>query len=940
MSAATGSASDRVLRFQAAAAEYLEAREAGRTDELSALLARHSDLADELATFIADQDAVACLAAPLREAMAAASDVLPLALPGEHGRLGDFRINREVGRGGMGIVYEAEQVSLGRRVALKVLPFGAMMDPRQLQRFHTEARAAAGLHHSNIVPVFAVGSERGIHYYAMQFIEGRTLAQLIEEQRGGPSSPMLAPRRQLAAVSASTVPVAAQATSAAPRDATSFRRLAEWGIQAAEALDYAHSVGVVHRDVKPANLLVDTAGRLWVTDFGLAQVQNDPRLTMTGDLVGTLRYMSPEQALAQRPLIDHRTDVYSLGATLYELLTLQPALDGLERQELLRQIELEEPRPPRRHNPAVPLELELIVLKALEKDPAHRYGTAKDLADDLRCFLEDRPLHARRPTSWQRAAKWARRHRAVVRAFSLGLILAVIALAVSTWLVWRAYRAEAKQRQLADMQYRRAREQGRQARQAVDTMYLDVAQNWFDRQPGASELQKQFLAKALQYYQAFAEDEEDDEEARSDRAMAYVRVGRILTLSLAKEGEAQAPLRRANALLEELARQHPDKGNYALRLADAKVQLAYAGAADRRQLFEKGVRLMEGLVARSPSNPEYRHALALHLISLGMDLTMSGGQKEGGELCRHALILLESLVRDSPATPGYYKSLAGAAANLAESEQQAGQWEEAADTYRKAAAAYEHLTPHPVGLPEYQHDLLPFYWHNLGIEYRNLGTVLGHLQRLEEADKAFARAVQIHAKLVADFPEVGHYWTALFRDYRDQGNMLWACGRSREADQAFGQAHELGDRMATAFPPDRLVDDCFAAFLLNCPNLKWREASRAREFASKAIARNSPSADAWRTLGIAEYRLGAHAKAIAAFEKALTLQKDNPLSEQFFTAMAHWRLGQEQQARQWFEKAATSMNETGRQDDDLVRFRAEAAALLGIRDSPQAIISK
>src|SRR6516225_3645774 len=184
MSVASGSASERELRFQEVAAEYLEAREAGRTDELSALLARHPDLADEVAAFVAEQDEVAHLAAPLRTAVAPAGEVLPLAPPGETGRLGDFRIVREVGRGGMGVVYEAEQVSLGRRVALKVLPFAATMDPRQLQRFHNEARAAAGLHHTNIVPVFGVGCERGVHYYAMQFIDGRTLAEFIAEQRG------------------------------------------------------------------------------------------------------------------------------------------------------------------------------------------------------------------------------------------------------------------------------------------------------------------------------------------------------------------------------------------------------------------------------------------------------------------------------------------------------------------------------------------------------------------------------------------------------------------------------------------------------------------------------------------------------------------------------------------------------------------------------------
>src|SRR5205085_5778169 len=166
------------------------------------------------------------------------------------------------------------------------------------------------------------------------------------------------------------------------------RRLAEWGVQAAEALDHAHQAGIVHRDVKPANLMLDERGNLWVTDFGLAHVQHsEASLTRTGDLVGTLRYMSPEQALAKRVVIDHRTDVYSLGVTLYELLTLHPALDGRDRQELLRQIAFEEPPPPRRHNPAVPRELETVVLKAMAKEPADRYASAQELADDLRRFL-------------------------------------------------------------------------------------------------------------------------------------------------------------------------------------------------------------------------------------------------------------------------------------------------------------------------------------------------------------------------------------------------------------------------------------------------------------------------------------------------------------------------------------------------------------------------
>src|SRR5262249_46362898 len=220
------------------------------------------------------------------------------------GMLGDFRLLREVGRGGMGIVYEAEQISLGRRVALKVLPYAATMDPKQLQRFRNEAKAAASLHHEHIVPVYAVGCERGVHYYAMQFIDGRTLADMIQDLRAGPASvsegPQTAtvvwhpPRESVASVksAADTSPVAALSTQVGRKDKAHYRWIAELIVQAADALEHAHVVGVVHRDVKPGNLLVDATGKLWVADFGLARLGTDAGLTMSGDLLGTLRYMS------------------------------------------------------------------------------------------------------------------------------------------------------------------------------------------------------------------------------------------------------------------------------------------------------------------------------------------------------------------------------------------------------------------------------------------------------------------------------------------------------------------------------------------------------------------------------------------------------------------------------------------------------------------------
>jgi tetratricopeptide (TPR) repeat protein/tRNA A-37 threonylcarbamoyl transferase component Bud32 len=310
-----------------------------------------------------------------------------------------------------------------------------MLDSRQLQRFNIEAQAAALLHHTNIVPIYAVGCERGVHFYAMQFIDGRTLAQLISERRT-----IEQPSSNGVPSDAPTVTTTARSATFTPTPSSRTREFVRWavmlGVQAAEALDHAHVHGVIHRDIKPANFLLDASGRLWVTDFGLARLQDDNGLTMTGDLLGTLRYMSPEQALAKRGYLDHRTDIYSLGATLYELVTLQPAIEGEDRQEILRKLANDEPIAPRRLSPAIPRELETILLKAMSKEPQSRYATAQELADDLRRFLEHRPVVARRPSPLGRAAKWARRHRAAVASGAAGMLaVAVILTGCLGWIV-------------------------------------------------------------------------------------------------------------------------------------------------------------------------------------------------------------------------------------------------------------------------------------------------------------------------------------------------------------------------------------------------------------------------------------------------------------------------------------------------------------------------
>ncbi|QDT46494.1 Serine/threonine-protein kinase PrkC [Symmachiella dynata] len=323
---------------------------------------------------------------------------------GRRTMLGDFALGREIGRGGMGVVYEAMQVSLGRRVALKVLPFAAVLDKRQLQRFKNEAQAAAALHHPHIVPVFAVGCERGVHYYAMQYIEGRDLSDAIVQLR------------HLCVGATTTADAETQALESSSaggfdRGHKFYRTVAEIGVQAAEALEYAHQRGIVHRDIKPSNLMLDSEGKIWIADFGLAQIETDATLTGTGDLVGTLRYMSPEQ-ISDRPTdVDHRCDIFALGATLYELATLQPLYTAETRAELLRERTQHDPVSPRTLEPSLPQDLETIILKAIAKHKQARYATAEDLAADLRRFLNNEPIAARPPNLLARVSTWSKRHQ-------------------------------------------------------------------------------------------------------------------------------------------------------------------------------------------------------------------------------------------------------------------------------------------------------------------------------------------------------------------------------------------------------------------------------------------------------------------------------------------------------------------------------------------------
>ena len=344
-------------------------------------------------------------------------------------KIGDFRILREVGCGGMGVVYEAVQVSLARRVAVKILHSSGRLDDRQIQRFRNEAIAAGSLQHPNIVPVYSVGSDEGVQYYAMQFISGQTLSDIISL------------RRQDQPLQIENKPGRDATQASVVLDRAGIRKAADQCIQVAQAVHHAHQLGIVHRDLKPSNILVDEQGKVWVTDFGLARMERSDGLTESGELLGTLRYMSPEQLEGSLAARGHSVDIYGLGATLYEMLTLRPVFEDRSRSELIRKITHFAPTPPRRLNSRISRDLETIVLKSLEKNPVDRYDSALAMAEDLQSFLDGRTVMAKRPTVVKIASKWASRNvPALALSFSALLIIAIVASLASIF-VWQSNQA-------------------------------------------------------------------------------------------------------------------------------------------------------------------------------------------------------------------------------------------------------------------------------------------------------------------------------------------------------------------------------------------------------------------------------------------------------------------------------------------------------------------
>ncbi len=701
--------------------------------------------------------------------------------------IGDYRVVREVGRGGMGVVYEAEQASTGRKVALKVLPISSASDPRQVRRFLIEGQAAAALDHPHIVPVYAIGCEQGVHFYAMRFIEGCSVAALIHEGRFGRPSTTLG-----------------------------HREAARLALEAAEALAHAHQQGIVHRDVKPANLLVEPSGHLWVVDFGLARFLEGGYLTRTGDVIGTLRYLSPEQAEGRREL-DARTDVYNLGATLYELTTLRPAFDGQDRHELLRKIAFVKPTPPRRIDSTIPRDLERILASAMAKAVEDRYASASELADDLRRFVEGRPIVARRPYLGSRLNRWARRNRVMVMIATAVLALFLVGTGIGVALLLR--------------EQVRTRENFRLALLALDEFCLAATGPELARDPERSQEIQDLQLRALGIYERMLVQNPDDPDARWVAARAEHRVANILartprvleagpafeaahrnlTLILGREPRRVESRREAADLLsdwgaskvvggpggEELRRRALDEhlrlasefpGESRDRRAAARdcIEVARtigildpAEASEKEALFRRAVNLREAVQDRSFAS---RSELAEALGFLGHLLNATRRRGEGEEVLTRGRSLHATLDVESSGDPARRQSVV----SLQELFALPRYCEPSPDPETTLAAHQASLDGQARLVEEFP--FLPDFRASLAWAHHVQASTLKNFHRLPEAEDHERRSLAMFEPLLHEHPAVDHYrrWASAVAE--GLGQILEEKGRREEARTAYRRA--------------------------------------------------------------------------------------------------------------------------------------------------------
>jgi serine/threonine protein kinase len=799
---------------------FLADLEGGSAPDCESLLAEHPDLADELRPYLDSLRMLHSAARDMKVNMRAAGVETKEATKPR--QIGDYRIVREIGRGGMGIVYEAHQESLNRQVALKILPFAAVLDQRQIARFRNEAQAAAQLHHSHIVPVFAVGQEQGVYYYAMQYIDGQSMEHAIDELRRADDHRGGRTTKVDGAMNGSTSTLsfgAARRWSAAPaRLEDFFHTVARLGIEAAEALHHAHEHGIIHRDVKPSNLLLDKQGSLWVTDFGLARMQADNGVTLTGDVVGTLRYMSPEQASGES-LLDARTDVYSLGVTLYELLTRRHAHAGDDRQALLRQIVDEEPIAPRRIDPAIPADLETIVLSAMSKSRDERYKTARELAEDLERFLTGKPTLAKRPTLADRAVKWARRHGPLVKLAACAMLVLCAVSSTALVMVLREQAKTADALTDARSQFSRAEKNFQLAWGAVDQFGIRMADRLTEI-PGAEAAQRDLLVAALHLYHQFVSEAGDDPRLRHETALAHFKSGAIAS-KLGATADAIAEYRAAEQLLAQLAAVEPNNKEVLSQIAvtnnNLGLLLAARGETDAaRKCHESAIVIQQRLLDEHPGDAHFADQAAESHANLGMLLDQLGDAEGAERSLQAAIELLRSIAVSQNRNASFSRNLAIVCNNLSyvlRTRDPAA----AERASREAISILEGLTDQSAEHPEFQDDLALCYNNRAALESQN--------QRWDDAIAWHQRAIELQEQMNRKAPSVVRHRSELAVSLNNLGVVFCRAQRPANADSAFERARSLLTTLVRDYPDQFAYSSSWAA-LLNNQAIALAEAGR------------------------------------------------------------------------------------------------------------------
>jgi tetratricopeptide (TPR) repeat protein/tRNA A-37 threonylcarbamoyl transferase component Bud32 len=695
-----------------------------------------------------------------------------------------------LGRGGMGVVYKARQKRLNRFVALKMLRGGVHAGPELRARFHVEAEALASLQHPNIVQIYEVDEHAGCPYIAMEFVEGGTLHDLLD---GRPAAP---------------------------------RAAAELVETLARAMHAAHLRGIVHRDLKPANILMrrsdgpDSASRggpVWgsgievarftpkVTDFGLAKhLAEGKGQTATGVIMGTPSYMAPEQARGRVREIGPPTDVYSLGAILFEVLTGRPPFEGQSGVDTLNRVVTEEPPAPSRLRPKVPRDLETICLKCLEKDPARRYGSAEHLADDLRRYLGGEPVAARPAGPGERLVKWVRRRP--TRAALYGVTAAASVLMLGTF-AWSYTRILAERNQ---------KEKSLQvARKAVDDLYTKMASERLFDEPQLDPLCQELLEKASTLYEELAREHGDNPDVRRDAALAWFRLGEIHRLRDQRR-EAEEAYGEAIARQEELRRTDPGEPRHRQDLANSHNWLGEVLREEGRSPeaaeghYRAALELQGQLVADRSGDATCRMEMARSHYNLAIVERETGRPAEARADYDRAVALLTELHDSSPAEPNYRQDLARALVNRGTLHRQDGRPDAAGQDYGRAVDLLTRL--------HHEFPSRAAYTAELAIALQDRGNLYYSQGRQPDAQREHREALTLLRELVANFTGRPHYRKKKGIVLNNLGTVLSASGNRTEAEESWKQARAVFEELARENPE---VADYQALLAMTLGNLGW-----------------------------------------------------------------------------------------------------------------------